>query len=343
MTFTITLTIDRRSLTTLLVRSAWAGTAVAVAWLAFAYLLPQDLSATNLWYGRLAVVAFLGRVFTFHVGLALAAATVIAAAARRWRLLAVAALATAATLGPTAYACRPRTPPPAAGPTLRVAAVNLFWQNQDVPAVLRAIDTMHPDVCVFEEYTPAFDAALSPALSAAFPYRCVEPRELGYGLAVYSRLPFAEPPRPAVDDARAQIRVAVRLGTAAVAVYGVHPSAPTHTAKVLKNRHQVLDLIAQLRTEPLPAILAGDWNFTAETPNAIALTRAGLTDAFDLASPGGRGATWPQHAGWRSRAPGVRIDHAYLSPGLTCTRYATGPDDGSDHLPIVAEVALSHG
>jgi endonuclease/exonuclease/phosphatase family metal-dependent hydrolase len=44
---------------------------------------------------------------------------------------------------------------------------------------------------------------------------------------------------------------------------------------------------------------------------------------------------------WRAWLPGVRIDHVFLTPQLTCTRDAVGGFDGSDHLPIFADVGLA--
>ena len=321
---------------------AWAGTLVAVAWLAFAYALPEDLTATRLGYGRLAAVAFLGRVFTFHTGLALATAALFALLARRWRLLAVAGVAAPVVLVPTGYACRPRHPAAAAGPTLRVLSLNLEYENVDTAAVLHQIDLAAADVVVLQEYTAAFDAALRPALSPTYPHQCRQPRTRGYGMAVYARQPFAQEPVPdvAVDHLgqREQIRFGVMVGSTPITVFAVHPAAPLDTGRILKNRRQTLDYLDQLKSNAGPTLLVGDWNFTAETANAAALRHAGLTDAFDQASPGGRGTTWPMHPPLWSYPPGIRLDHAYVSPGLRCTRYTTGGRDGSDHLPIVVDV-----
>ena len=321
---------------------AWIGTATAVALAAFSYLLPQDLSATGRAYAWLATVAFYGRVLTFQTGLALAAAAAWAAVARRRWLLTVAAVATVACLGPTLYAARPHAAPPATGTPLRVMSVNLMYDNHDHAAVIAAVRAADADVVAFEEYTVTWDAALQPALSAAYPYRCAEPRHFAAGLALFSKRPFVEPPRSAIfdDHARVQIRAVVAVDGQPLALYAVHPLAPHLAHSVIVNRHQTLDLIAQVRAERGPTVLFGDWNFTAETPNAVALNAAGLTDAYDQANPGGRGSTWPVYPRWKSWLPGVRIDHVYLSPGLACARYATGAFDGSDHLPIVADVAV---
>ena len=156
---------------------------------------------------------------------------------------------------------------------------------------------------------------------------------------LYSRLPFDGPPTVDAHGHRRQIRAVIRVGGKPVALYVLHPLSPRTQRRILWNRLSTADLAEQVRREPLPVILAGDFNFTAETSNAAALTGLGFSDAFDLAGRG-RGSTWPVRPRWTAWLPGVRIDHVYLSPALTCARYATGGYVGSDHLPIVADVAL---
>ena len=335
------MTPPARRLANVVTALAWLGTAVAAGWVAFAYLLPQNLANYHRVYATAATLAFYGRVFTFHAGLGLLLAAVWATLARRWRLLAVSAVAALAILIPTGYACRPRTPPASIGSSLRLMQVNLEYDNPNPAAVPPAVRSVDPDVIVFEEYTDAFDAALTAALGPAYPYRFAQPRLMASGLAIYAKQPFAEPPVARMDYYHTDLRVVLTLGGRPVVLYGVHPRAPHLVNSISVNRRQTLDYIAQFHAEHDAVILAGDFNFTAETPNAVALTRAGLTDAYDQANPGGRGSTWPVQPRWRSHLPGVRIDHVYLPPGLTATRYATGPFDGSDHLPIVVDVATA--
>ena len=80
-------------------------------------------------------------------------------------------------------------------------------------------------------------------------------------------------------------------------------------------------------------------NFTQTTANFAALRRAGLVSTHDLAGFG-RGCTWPFQPTYRGWLPGVRIDHILLSKDFTCTRSYVAEDIGSDHRPIVAEVAF---
>ncbi|WP_434040837.1 MULTISPECIES: endonuclease/exonuclease/phosphatase family protein [Sorangium] len=81
---------------------------------------------------------------------------------------------------------------------------------------------------------------------------------------------------------------------------------------------------------PYPAIVVGDLNMPADS----AIYRrfwAGFEDAFSRAGLG-FGATK------RTRWFGVRIDHVLAGPGWTTERAWIGPDLGSDHLPILADL-----
>jgi endonuclease/exonuclease/phosphatase (EEP) superfamily protein YafD len=157
---------------------------------------------------------------------------------------------------------------------------------------------------------------------------------------VFSRIPFGAPADVNMDQFRAQIRVVARIGQQRVAIYALHPRSPQSVWAVIVNRLETNDLLGQLKRETLPTILAGDFNFTEATANAAALRSAGLSSTHDLAGRG-RGSTWPVLPRWRAWLPGVRIDHIFLTPSLTCTHDAVGEFDGSDHLPIYADIGLA--
>jgi endonuclease/exonuclease/phosphatase (EEP) superfamily protein YafD len=313
--------------------------AVVIATLGFSYALPQRLNDAGHTYARLVTVAYFGRTFTFHAGLVLFAVAAVASCLRR-RCLTLVTIAVAGTaVWPTVRACLPRHPPPAVGRSVRVMAMNTKYSNRDAADILTQVRRFNPDVLTVEEFAPLVRKTLDDAFGGDYPHRCLRLNG-AVALAVYSRLPFDGTPVSQTFGVRRQIRAVVRVGGRPVALYVLHPLSPRSVQRVVWNRQSTADVIDQLRREPLPAVLAGDFNFTAETPNAAALTAAGLTDAFDLAG-WGRGSTWPVRPRWTAWLPGVRIDHVYLSPGLTCTRYATGGYIGSDHLPIVADVAIA--
>jgi endonuclease/exonuclease/phosphatase (EEP) superfamily protein YafD len=81
-------------------------------------------------------------------------------------------------------------------------------------------------------------------------------------------------------------------------------------------------------------ILLGDLNITPWSPHYTRLERqAGLTNG---AMARGYLPTWP--AGYNPVK--IPIDHCLLSEGLRVRQFRTGPDTGSDHLPIIVDVAV---
>jgi endonuclease/exonuclease/phosphatase (EEP) superfamily protein YafD len=84
-------------------------------------------------------------------------------------------------------------------------------------------------------------------------------------------------------------------------------------------------------------ILAGDFNLPADS----AIYRrywSEYRDAFSGAGLGFGYTEWPQMR-WISF--GIRIDHILTGPGWQCRRCWVGPDVGSDHLPLLAELSLA--
>ena len=130
----------------------------------------------------------------------------------------------------------------------------------------------------------------------------------------------------------------VRIAGHKVTVFNVHLLPPRDLQYFGEARWQFADLLDALEREEGPVIVAGDFNFTAQSANASVLKRAGLREVHDLAG-WGRGATWPVMSYLR-RVPGLRIDHIFLGAGLTCLQATTGEGQGSDHRPVIAELSF---
>ena len=322
---------------------AWALVFGSYALLALAWLWPQDYRNESPAYVLVAWLAFLVRVLQFHLGLLLLAVAVIAAFVRGRRLFLAAAPLVVFTLGPAWWSyLRPARPDPVdpASPALRVMSVNLLMINRNTDGIIAEIQSARPDVLLLQEYSDHWHDALQKALAAAYPHRSFETRDDSFGVAVYSRLPFAGGDvynRVALGrEALPQQRAVVRFGGRDVAVYNVHLLPPRRLDYTVENRVQFADLLKTLSEERLPYVVAGDWNLTDDTPQHRDLRRVGARDAQDVAGRG-RGATWPVNSFFRY-LPGLRLDHVYLGPGLTAVRCATGVGDGSDHRPLIVDV-----
>ena len=82
----------------------------------------------------------------------------------------------------------------------------------------------------------------------------------------------------------------------------------------------------------VPVLLAGDFNMPADDS-----VMAGLHSAFRFGfeeAGWGYGYTRPTWLPW------VRIDHILAGPGWEFTHCRVGPDLGSDHLPVFAELVV---
>jgi endonuclease/exonuclease/phosphatase (EEP) superfamily protein YafD len=317
--------------------AGWITVTAAAAFLAYAHLLPQRLTDEGAIYRRLVAAAFFGQVLTFQIGLAIALLAGIAAILRRWRLamfsVITAALAILPNTGPV------RRPPPVAttGTVWWLMDMNVKYHQGDSPSLLAQIREIDPAVITVEDPTIAFDNEVQQPLAGEYPHHIlVSANETG--LEVYSRFPFTgTPPRLTFNQVARQLRLELLIDGKPVVLYVVHPFSPRSQERIMSNRIATAALADQIEAEVFPVVAAGDFNFTAETPNQARLESVGLTDAWDLAGRG-RGSTWPMLPTWMAYLPGVRIDHVFVSPQLTCTEFKHGRFDGSDHLPIAVKI-----
>jgi endonuclease/exonuclease/phosphatase (EEP) superfamily protein YafD len=85
----------------------------------------------------------------------------------------------------------------------------------------------------------------------------------------------------------------------------------------------------------LPVVLAGDLNATHDHRPFRRLLGAGLEDSHDVAGYG-----WARTWSARWWAATLRIDHVLVSRSVAVTGYRTGSAFGSDHLPVIATLAI---
>jgi endonuclease/exonuclease/phosphatase (EEP) superfamily protein YafD len=98
-------------------------------------------------------------------------------------------------------------------------------------------------------------------------------------------------------------------------------------------RSELGRVVSKLRASgDTPILIGGDFNMPSDDSSMATLTSI-FRFGFEEAGLG-YGYTRP------SRTPWFRIDHILASPQWNFTRCWVGPDCGSDHLPLIAEVVL---
>jgi endonuclease/exonuclease/phosphatase (EEP) superfamily protein YafD len=219
------------------------------------------------------------------------------------------------------------------GTPVRVAAFNVLTANTryaDAVAWLRATD---PDVIFLPEVDPAWAAGLEP-LKGSHPHAIEHFVEGNFGFAFFSKLPIVHReiiPCGQLELPLLKARIAGPAGE--FVFFGAHPVPPT-TEFWAGERDAFLRVLADhVSKETLPVIAAGDFNATRWSHGMKPLWSAGLTDS----SLGhGAGGTWMRG----NPVFAIPIDLIlFRGTGANCRNHWIGPDLGSDHRPVVAEIA----
>src|SRR5688572_20631260 len=245
----------------------WSAVIASGLWLAFAFLYPQDLAETRRPLMVLNCAAFVAQVAQYQIGLACLAAAVLAIVLRRWRLLAVALLVALPVTVPEWWSYRSRSLSPVAGEALRIASVNIYVRNNSPHYILPELDAIDADILLFQEWHTWHDQFIRPELAEEYPYqlRFAHPNTLG--MAIFSRLPFEETTPDGVDHRLGEEglrlqRAVIDLEGRKLALYNIHMASPGRPGALVWGQRQTAELIAALEREPLPYVLAGDFNAT---------------------------------------------------------------------------------
>lgn len=321
----------------------------AYAAFAFAYLLP-DLGEESEFGNVIQWCAFMGRTFTFHVGLGLLVVLVWLVRCRLRRLALALIPVLAFALVPAAWMYRPRTAPPLGPGAITVASCNLLVGSSSAATIAARLAREQPDIILFQEYSSRAHDVIAPVLRDSYPHIITAERDDAFGQAVYSKLapvgvPMLFPPATlnagrrtggVVNLSDPQIRVVVQFGGREVVVQNLHTVPPGSPSLLAEQRRMLRWLAQAVEADGRPWIVGGDFNATPESLGM--LKDAGLTGTHALAGTG-RGSTWIDTSFLR-RLPGVRIDHVFISGGLDCDLSKVGESIGSDHRPLTARVGF---
>lgn len=302
-----------------------------VGWIvtAVAWLLPfrTDLDAGP--YDLLATVAFFSRVYLFPMAIGWAVLAVPLVAGARVNVAILCMLTAIGWAGPEIWMAWPTEHQGAAN--FSVASMNLNKETKDASYAVKVLRQMNADVVSLQELSPEAAAGFKAMAGDLYPHQALYP-DTGYnGMGILSKTPLKIARLPANSDER-DFDVAVTLGGRDVLLGCVHLKPPQWIGSRRFNRREVGVLTRLYTTEARPVLLAGDYNFTAMTPNGCALRAAGFRDA-QLDAGNGRNWSWPADSN-NQWLPKVRIDTVYAKGPLKAVESMVGPDIGSDHRPI---------
>ncbi len=265
----------------------------------------------------------------------LAAVSTLASARRRRLALAFAALALMQAVPIFRYAWPNPVRASSSAPRLRLLVANVFKNNRDYEAIAALIRRERPDVVGLVEVLPHLVAGLEKTgVHRDYPYRYYHPVGV-QGLALWFRERPASVEEPAIFAPKGNpvYRATVRLGGRDVRLWLAHPPNPIGDGHERANP-DLRALGLAVGQERGPRILAGDMNRTEGSPFfADFLRDSGLRDSR---LGYGRQPSWPAWSFYR-----IPIDHAFVSDELAVVGRRLGSAIGSDHLPLILDVAFA--
>ncbi|AXI55220.1 exodeoxyribonuclease III [Sulfitobacter sp. JL08] len=257
---------------------------------------------------------------------------------------------------------------------MKIASFNINGIKARIAALPDWLDEAKPDVVVLQEIK-SVDEAFKRDLFEDRGYNVETHGQKSFnGVAILSKLPLEDVSRglPGDDeDEQARWIEATVVGKHAVRVCGLYlpngnpapgPKFDYKLAWMARLQHRA----AQLLSDEMPALMAGDYNVIPQAEDAArpdawredALFRPesraafqrilnlGFTDAFRARTQGpGHYSFWDYQAGAWNKNDGIRIDHFLLTPQcadllLDCQidKDVRGREKPSDHVPIWVEL-----
>jgi endonuclease/exonuclease/phosphatase (EEP) superfamily protein YafD len=215
---------------------------------------------------------------------------------------------------------------------LRVLMANVLAPNTRYGDLDRLIRRERPDVVGLIELTPDWVEGLA-AIRSEYPYRVESPTG-SRGLALWFREPprVMDPPACPLSDAYPFLHAELMFAGRPRHLWLVHPRMPF----IRKGRPELPALAATIRRTQGSRVAFGDMNTTDGSPLFNDFVEA--TGLRDSRLGFGRQPSWPTVLPYR-----IPLDHAFVSDDLAVVGRRLGPSIGSDHFPVIFDLAPAAG
>ena len=231
----------------------------------------------------------------------------------------------------------------------KVLSANLWVRNTDAQRVLDFVNKEQPDLALFMEVNAPMGEQLASNLKTILPYSSNQLTPYRLGTVLYSKNPLTDVQLQQFNTRSAvNMTARVEVNGKPISLIGIHPFPPIKP-DMFADRNQTFVAVSDyVKSQSDPVILAGDFNVSMWSPYYRQLARqTGLKNSregFGLLP------TWPSSLSYikipqlnaLTRLVQIPIDHCLASPALKVVGMHTGPDLGSDHLPIVVEFQIGN-
>ncbi len=242
---------------------------------------------------------------------------------------------------PTLRLHLPIAPPAESAAPLRVAAANLLWSRDTIDGLLRWVDAERPDVLFLMELRPKDRLRFDELTQRGYAHRLLLPpneewHERTWGWALFSRRPLREPKASLSDRT---LDAWIEHEGRPLRLLAAHALRPGQTV-MTGIRNRTLAELGSLAGEQENVVVLGDLNVSECSPVFGDLLDAG--GLRDTRQGFGRLGTWRvtvPRVRWKLHWLRLPIDHVLIGNELATLDRRVGDEIGSDHFPVVADVA----
>jgi endonuclease/exonuclease/phosphatase (EEP) superfamily protein YafD len=273
--------------------------------------------------------------FRLHLAFLLVAAAIVATLGRKRKIAVLGGLVVSGAL----YLSAPYLPgidglgdARASSTQIRVVSFNTRFSNKETDLAVKAIMAADPDIVLLQEVTDNPKSTMN-LLRDSYPYqlRC-RGSSIG-GTAVISKHPiYADGGKQCFDTPfLTALRVPIGGQTITFASYHAHWPWPHDQNKYFE------ELRTDIEALPHPLAIGGDFNATPWSEGVQRVARASGTEPVT-----GLRLTWltPHLPLVLRPVIGLPIDHLLISDDFVQVSARTLDHSGSDHLPVLFEIAL---
>lgn len=271
-------------------------------------------------------------LFLLPATIAVAGASLVALMMRTWRVALGGGLVTIGLVATTFYWTAAPAAVDATATRFSVLLFNVYWRNPDLDAVARMIGKTNADVVILLEASEALRDAVA---SLPYPYRldCLGIGPCDMMVLSRSRL-LARQTLTTGDPTNSPIlNLQTEIAGCRLTLIGTHLTRPYPFDQPLAQRYQADEVAAEIASWPGAKLVVGDFN---ATPWGYTMRTIGREGKVSILTGGG--GTWPSWAPPQLRIP---IDHLLVGEGLAFVSRRVLPKAGSDHAPVLAEVAVT--
>ena len=227
---------------------------------------------------------------------------------------------------------------PSAGPTkLKIMSFNVLGHNFDQYAVADRVREHNPDVLTVVEYSNHWEEVFK-EFYEEYPYRVLEPRWHGFGIAMFSKFPIIDSEVRMLTEKSTDnpcIVAKLQVEDQELRVAGMHVLSPTNVFRMKLRNAQIKEMAQILNQRQEPTVLVGDFNCVPWSPVLVDFLKS--TELRDSRQGFGYQPSWHVKL-WPMMIP---IDHAFVSEQVHVHDRMLGDAAGSDHLPLVLEISIT--